>query len=51
MSPDAHLDDFPTRKALQGVGEQDGEGEQDPAHVHQVVGPAVVVQEIAYIQK
>jgi len=47
VSPDDHLDDLPAGEALQGVGEEDGEGEEDPAHVHQVVRPAVVVQEIA----
>ena len=46
VSPDEHLENLPAREALEGVGQQDGEGEKDPAHVHQVVGPAVVVQEI-----
>ena len=50
---DAHLPeydvlhDLPGDEALDGEGEQDRHAEQKAAEVHQAVGPAVVVQEIA----
>jgi len=32
--PDDHLEDLPTGKALERVGQEDGEGEEDAADVH-----------------
>jgi hypothetical protein len=36
----------PASKALQGIGEKDGKCEEDPADIHQVITPAVVVQQV-----
>ncbi len=34
LTPDGHLEDLPAGEALEGVGQQDGKGEEDPAGVH-----------------
>jgi hypothetical protein len=37
-------DDLARHEAFDGVGQQDLDAEEEPAEVHQVVGPAVVLQ-------
>lgn len=44
---DLRSDDFTRHKALDGERQQDGHREQHPAEVHQVIVPAVVLQQVS----
>lgn len=43
---DLRPDDFARHETLDGEGQQDRDGKQDPGKVHQIVVPAVVFQQV-----